>query len=56
MSLNAQSATASARSGCGCGGCGSGGGGVVTANLAAAAFVRPRFFAGQLLTEDDLGC
>jgi hypothetical protein len=38
-------------SGCGCGGaCGSGMG----PNLTATAFVRPRFFAGQLLTEDDL--
>jgi hypothetical protein len=38
--------------GCGCGGaCGSG---AAPANLAATAFVRPRFFAGQLLTEDDL--
>lgn len=59
--------TAVARPGCGCGGsggCGGGGtgcgcggacgSGTVPANLAATAFVRPRFFAGQLLTEDDL--
>jgi hypothetical protein len=55
--------TAVATSGCGCGGSGSGAGcgcggacgnGTVPANLAATAFVRPRFFAGQLLTEDDL--
>ena len=55
--------TAVARPGCGCGGTGgcSGGGagcgcgsGAVPANLAATAFARPRFFAGQLLTEDDL--
>jgi hypothetical protein len=59
--------TAVARPGCGCGGssgcsdggagCGCGGAcgsGTVPANLAATAFVRPRFFAGQLLTEDDL--
>ena len=63
MSVNA----APARPGCGCGGsggCGGGGGGcgcgggcgsgTVPANLTATAFVRPRFFAGQLLTEDDL--
>ena len=30
------------------------GNGTVPANLTATAFVRPRFFAGQLLTEDDL--
>jgi hypothetical protein len=59
--------TAPARPGCGCGGsggctgggvgCGCGGtcgSGMATANLAATAFARPRFFAGQLLTEDDL--
>ena len=56
--------TAVARPGCGCGGSGSGtgagcgcgacGSGTVPANLAATAFVRPKFFAGQLLTEDDL--
>ena len=51
MSLNAPPAAAPARPGCGCGGCG----GTGTADLSAAAFVRPRFFAGQLLTEDDLG-
>jgi hypothetical protein len=52
---------AAAKPGCGCGGnvagCGCGGacgGGPVPANLTATAFVRPRFFAGQLLTEDDL--
>jgi hypothetical protein len=39
--------------GCGCGG--SGGCGTVAAIPAATAFARPRFFAGQLLTEDDLG-
>ena len=54
MSVNA----ALAKPGCGCGGnggCGCGGsGGTATANLAATAFVRPTFFAGQLLTEDDL--
>ena len=56
MSVNA----ALAKPGCGCGGSGGGnsgcgcGGGVASANLAATAFVRPRFFAGQLLTEDDL--
>src|SRR5262245_36258589 len=48
MTLNALPAT----TGCGCGGSGSG---AATADLAATAFVRPRFFAGQLLTEDDLG-
>ena len=32
-----------------------GGSGAAAADLAATAFVRPRFFAGQLLTEDDLG-
>ena len=55
--------TAVARPGCGCGGSGGGAGcgcggacgsGTVPANLAATAFVRPKFFAGQLLTEDDL--
>ena len=55
--------TAVARPGCGCGGSGSGAGcgcsgacgsGTVPANLAATGFVRPKFFAGQLLTEDDL--
>ena len=57
MSLNA----VQARPGCGCGGsggCGSGGcggSGAAAAEPAATAFVRPRFFAGQLLTEDDLG-
>jgi hypothetical protein len=51
MSLNAPPAAAPARPDCGCGGCG----GTGTADLSAAAFVRPRFFAGQLLTEDDLG-
>jgi hypothetical protein len=53
MSVNA----ALARPGCGCGSGGSGGcgcGGTGTADLAATAFVRPRFFSGQLLTEDDL--
>jgi hypothetical protein len=63
MSVNA----APARPGCGCGGsggsdpggsgCGCGGAcgsGTLPANLTATAFVRPRFFAGQLLTEDDL--
>ena len=56
MSVNA----ALAKPGCGCGGsggcgCGCGcGSGAASANLAATAFVRPRFFAGQLLTEDDL--
>lgn len=58
MSVN----TAVAKPGCGCGGsagggCGCGGAcgnGSVPANLTATAFVRPRFFAGQLLTEDDL--
>ena len=62
MSANA----ALARPGCGCGGSGGGSGGAgcgcggacgsgtVPANLTATAFVRPRFFAGQLLTEDDL--
>jgi hypothetical protein len=57
--------TAVAKPGCGCGGsasngggagcgCGACGTGTVAANLAATAFVRPKFFAGQLLTEDDL--
>jgi hypothetical protein len=41
--------------GCGCGGSGCGGSGTAAVNLAATAFARPRFFAGQLLTEDDLG-
>ena len=52
--------------GCGCGGCGGGSGcgcaskaappaAVVCAPCETASFVRPRFFAGQLLTEDDLG-
>jgi hypothetical protein len=59
MSANAKVA----KPGCGCGGsvtgcgCGCGGacgGGPVAANLTATAFVRPKFFAGQLLTEDDL--
>jgi hypothetical protein len=64
MSVN----TAPAKPGCGCGGSGgsssSGGGGcgcggacgsgTLPATLTATAFVRPRFFAGQLLTEDDL--
>ena len=56
MSVNATLA----KPGCGCGGSGGGnsgcgcGSGVASANLAATAFVRPRFFAGQLLTEDDL--
>ncbi len=47
-----------AKPGCGCGGCGGGdcgGSGMVSADLSATAFARPRFFAGQLLTEDDLG-
>jgi len=47
---------APATPGCGCGGCGGTGGcGTVTAIPPATAFARPRFFAGQLLTEDDLG-
>lgn len=37
----------------GAGGCGCGGGGGIPPT-GAAAFTRPRFFAGQLLTEDDL--
>jgi hypothetical protein len=52
MSLNA----GQARPGCGCGGsggCGCGSG-AAAADLAATVYVRPRFFAGQLLTEDDL--
>ena len=56
MSPNA----ALARPGCGCGGgshggTGCGAGGAVSAGLSARAFARPTFFAGQLLTEDDLG-
>src|SRR4051794_33790260 len=55
MSLSA----APARPDCGCagrgGGCGCDDCGSATADLAATAFVRPKFFAGQLLTEDDLG-
>src|SRR2546421_11132 len=45
------------RAGCG-GGCGCGGGGGCSCGgspaVGSAAFTRPRFFAGQLLTEDDL--
>jgi hypothetical protein len=50
----------SALKGCGCGGaCGCGGGcngscGCETGVCATGALIRPRFFAGQLLTEDDL--
>jgi len=56
-----------ARPGCGCGGggygasagtgcgCGCGASGPVSTDLSATAFARPTFFAGQLLTEDDLG-
>jgi hypothetical protein len=63
MSPNALPATAPStapsRQDCGCGGggsCGGGcGGGCAASAAAATAFVRPRFFAGQLLTEDDLG-
>jgi hypothetical protein len=51
MSPNAALATSGC--GCGCGDCG--GSGTVGADGCATAFVRPRFFAGQLLTEDDLG-
>jgi hypothetical protein len=53
MSLNA----GQARPGCGCGGSGGCGCGsaAAAADLAATVYVRPRFFAGQLLTEDDLG-
>jgi hypothetical protein len=47
MTLSVLPPTVPARSGCGCGGAG-------TVDLSTAAFVRPRFFAGQLLTEDDL--
>lgn len=39
--------------GCG-GGCGGCGGSTMTASAAGSAFVRPRFFGGMLLTEDDL--
>jgi hypothetical protein len=57
--------TAVAKPGCGCGGngssgtgagcgCSASGSGIVPANLAGTGFVRPKFFAGQLLTEDDL--
>lgn len=46
MSTYASNNSGGARSGCGCGCASCGGGG---------AFVRPNFFAGQLLTEDDLG-
>ncbi|HEX5143946.1 MAG TPA: hypothetical protein VFW21_08765 [Mycobacterium sp.] len=48
MTLSALPATVPARSRCGCGG-------AETVDLSTATFVRPRFFAGQLLTEDDLG-
>jgi hypothetical protein len=50
----------SSRGGCGCGGgcesCRGGGGscGTAVATTQDAAYVRPRFFAGQLLTDDDL--
>jgi hypothetical protein len=57
-----QTTTATVRSsGCGCGSGGSGGGAGCgcgrcggAATRTTGAFVRPRFFAGQLLTEDDL--
>jgi hypothetical protein len=48
MSPNALPATPT-KPGCGCGS-----GGATTADLAATAFIRPQFFAGQLLTEEDL--
>lgn len=61
MSLTAMPvpATRPAGSGCGCGGggsggCGGGSCGCGGATVGQPAFVRPRFFAGQLLTEDDL--
>jgi hypothetical protein len=51
-------ATAGKSSGCSCGGsCGGKGGGSCGCDCAGCQgqdFVRPRFFAGQLLTEDDL--
>lgn len=59
MSMSA----ALAKPGCGCGcggsggnssGCAGCGSAAAGANPVASAFVRPRFFAGQLLTEDDL--
>lgn len=43
--------TLNATPGCGCGGCGT----VAAIPAAATAFARPKFFAGQLLTSDDLG-
>ena len=45
MTAATTTSTAKADCGCGCGG----------ASKRPSAFVRPRFFAGQLLTEDDLG-
>ncbi len=53
MSTSAGTRTAG---GCGCGGSGGGGSCAVPAGAGAAmgALVRPKFFAGQLLTEDDL--
>jgi hypothetical protein len=47
MQMSTATTTQSAAAGCGCG-CGG------AATQVAAAFVRPNFFAGQLLTEDDL--
>jgi hypothetical protein len=48
MTLSALPVTVPARAGCGCGAAGA-------VDLSTATFIRPRFFAGQLLTEDDLG-
>lgn len=54
-------APAKARGGCGCGGgggcsggCSGGSGGGSAARALASAYVRPQFFSGMLLTEDDL--
>ena len=52
MSLNAPPATAATRLAAATV---AAAGGAAPADLTATAFVRPRFFAGQLLTEDDLG-
>ena len=58
MTRAARSASTGRAGGCGCGGgCGGGcaGGASATSTPAgASAFVRPRFFGGMLLTEDDL--
>src|SRR5277367_2241641 len=61
MAANASISVSSSKSPCGCGGSGAAtaspcncGGGGACATCQGQSYVRPLFFAGQLLTEDDL--